>query len=68
MMIEAYVALTEKAKELKEREEGLALTEYVVMLGLITAALVTAVTLFGTNLANAWDGWAVWIADNTGAP
>lgn len=42
-------------------EDGLALTEYVVLLGLLTAAVVTAVNLFGTNLAGIWNEWATWI-------
>ena len=42
-------------------EDGLALTEYVVLLGLLTAAVVAAVNLFGTNLAALWSDWASWI-------
>ncbi|MGG7646069.1 Flp family type IVb pilin [Rhodovulum sp. YNF3179] len=43
-------------------EDGLALTEYVVLLGLLTAAVVVAVNLFGANLAGIWSDWASWIS------
>lgn len=47
--------------QLRDEEEGLALTEYLILLGLLTAAVIAAVTLFGTNLSNVWSGWATWI-------
>jgi pilus assembly protein Flp/PilA len=47
---------------LRDEEDGLALTEYLILLGLLTAAVVTAVALFGTNLSLQWDQWADWIA------
>lgn len=49
-------------------EDGAALTEYIVLLGIITAAVITAVALFGTNLAAAWNAWAVWIGANLNTP
>lgn len=42
-------------------EDGLALTEYLILLGLLTAAVVIAVGLFGDNLGIQWDTWAAWI-------
>lgn len=45
---------------LKE-EDGIALSEYLVVLGLMLGGVITAVTLFGTNLNTAWDNWADWI-------
>ena len=45
----------------RKDESGLALTEYLILLGLLTAAVIAAVLLFGGNLAGAWDAWAVWI-------
>lgn len=50
------------------REDGLALTEYLILLGLLTAAVVAAVGLFGTNLGSSWNGWGGWLSTNTGAP
>lgn len=49
-------------------EDGLALTEYLILLGLLTAAVIAAVLLFGGNLGTAWDGWADWLGLNTSAP
>ena len=43
---------------LRKDRSGLALTEYLILLGLLTAAVITAVALFGTNLAAAWTTWA----------
>jgi len=57
MIIKAITMLQSFRKE----EDGLALTEYLVLLGLLTGAVITAVLLFGTNLAGTWDDWARWI-------
>ena len=42
-------------------EEGIALTEYVMLLGLLAGAVIAAVTLFGENLSDIWDAWATWV-------
>lgn len=42
----------------KHDEDGLALTEYLLLLGLLVGGVIVAVTLFGTNLGNAWNSWA----------
>ena len=52
----------------KKDEDGLALTEYLILLGLLTAAVIAAVILFGGNIATSYDDWAAWIGANTGAP
>lgn len=39
-------------------EDGLALTEYLILLGLLIGGVIVAVTLFGTNLSNSWGLWA----------
>jgi len=49
-------------------EDGLALTEYVVLLGLLVAAVIVAVNLFGQNLAGVWSQWATWIDGVTTPP
>lgn len=68
-MLKLMVALkTLDLKRFKREETGLALTEYLILLGLLTAAVITAVTLFGNNLGTKWNGWAVWIGNLTGAP
>ncbi len=49
-------------------EEGAALTEYLVLIGLITAAAVAATILFGNTLANTFNDWSTWIGTNLNAP
>ncbi|CUH74905.1 Flp pilus assembly protein, pilin Flp [Tritonibacter multivorans] len=44
-----------------KEEDGIALSEYLVVLGLMIGGVIVAVTLFGTNLGIAWDNWADWI-------
>lgn len=41
-------------------EEGLALTEYLILLGLLTAGVIAAVLTIGAELASAWGSWADW--------
>lgn len=38
-------------------EDGLALTEYLVLLGLLIGGIVVAVTAFGDGLDVAWTSW-----------
>jgi len=52
----------------RKDESGLALTEYLILLGLLTAAVIAAVILFGGNLGSSWNAWAVWLGANTNAP
>ncbi|MGC9370864.1 MAG: Flp family type IVb pilin [Paracoccaceae bacterium] len=53
----------------KRDEKGLALTEYLILLGLLTAAVIAAVTLFGEQLGIQWGTWATWMSNaDLGAP
>lgn len=54
------------ARRFRDEDEGLALTEYLVVLGLMIGGVIAAVTLFGTNLNIAWTQWAGWITTNLG--
>ena len=54
-------------RRLRDEEDGLALTEYLILLGLLTITVIVAVGLFGTNLGNQWDTWAKWLV-GLGAP
>ena len=47
-----------------KNEEGLALTEYLILLGLLTAGVIAAVLAIGGSLEEAWEGWSEWFADN----
>lgn len=38
-------------------EDGLALTEYLVLLGLLVGGVIAAVITFRTGLSNAWVSW-----------
>lgn len=60
--------ITHTVARFRKEEDGLALTEYLILLGLLTAAVIVAVTLFGTNLAGAWTDWATWIGGADLAP
>lgn len=55
-------------RRFKSDEEGLALTEYLILLGLLTAAVITAVLIFGGRLGVLWQTWADWLNSLTGAP
>lgn len=55
--------LMNTAIRFKKDEKGIALTEYLILLGLLTGAVITAVLLFGTELGIAWGSWADWIDD-----
>ena len=56
-------AVKRSLSKLWSDRSGLALTEYLILLGLLTAAVIAAVLLFGTHLAAAWDAWATWVGD-----
>ena len=55
-------------RRLRDEEDGLALTEYLILLGLLTAAVIGAVGFFGNSLGDQWQTWAVWIEGLDGAP
>ena len=53
----------------KREEDGLALTEYLILLGLLVGGVVAAVLLIGGDLSAAWNSWSTWFASNNlGAP
>lgn len=69
MIINAYVR--DLVVRFKSDEEGLALTEYVILLGLLTAAVIGAVLLFGGALDEIWRAWVAFISsldNNVPAP
>lgn len=55
-------------RRLRADDDGLALTEYLVVLGLLIGGVIGAVILFGGNLSNAWTAWAGWISGQLGTP
>lgn len=49
------------AARLRKENDGVALSEYLILLGLLVGGVIAAVILFGTNLTTAWNAWAGWI-------
>jgi pilus assembly protein Flp/PilA len=43
-------------------EDGAALTEYLVLLGLLVGGVVAAVIAFGTQLSATWETWDDFVA------
>lgn len=41
-------------------EDGVALTEYLVLLGILIGGVIVAVTTASTNLASAWSSWGTF--------
>jgi pilus assembly protein Flp/PilA len=57
--------LRSQVSRFSKDENGLALTEYLILLGLLTAGVIAAVLLMGTSLGTAWGTWGNWFTDNT---
>jgi pilus assembly protein Flp/PilA len=51
-------ALVNSVRAFAREEDGVALTEYLILLGLLVGGVITAVTLAGTSLSGAWTSWA----------
>ncbi|UWP94190.1 hypothetical protein K3X41_07890 [Aliiroseovarius crassostreae] len=49
----------------RKDEDGIALTEYLILLGLLASAVIAAVLLFGDELGANWETWANWMRDET---
>ncbi|MGX9993117.1 Flp family type IVb pilin (plasmid) [Rhizobium sp. Z1P35] len=61
-------ALVNCVRAFAREEDGVALTEYLILLALLVGGVITAVTLAGTNLAAVWTGWAGWFTTNLAVP
>lgn len=66
MIIKAITMLQSFRKE----EDGLALTEYLILLGLLVGGVIIAVGVLGTNLSTAWTEWSTYFtgANDLGVP
>ena len=53
MIIKAITTL----QSVRRDEDGLALTEYLILLGLLVGASIAAISLIGEDLGLAWDAW-----------
>lgn len=47
-------------------EDGVALTEYLILLGLLVGGVIVTVGLAGTNLNTAWSSWSTFWGGMTG--
>jgi pilus assembly protein Flp/PilA len=50
-------------KDFCRREDGLAMTEYLILLGLLTGGTIAVLVVIGADLSGYWDTWAVWFSD-----
>ena len=53
--------MVEIVRAFAAEEDGGAMTEYIVLLGILVGGVIAAVTLFGTDLNTVWQSWATWI-------
>jgi pilus assembly protein Flp/PilA len=60
MIIKAITTL----QSFRRDEDGLALTEYLILLGLLVGASIAAISLIGEDLGLAWDAWVDFFEDN----
>lgn len=50
----------------RKDEDGLALTEYLVLLALLVAGIIVAVLAYGDAIELAWNNWASWATSTLG--
>jgi pilus assembly protein Flp/PilA len=61
-------ALLSAVRAFAQEEDGVALTEYLILLALLVGGVITAVTLAGDNLAIVWNAWAGWFTAELAVP
>ncbi|MGO6664075.1 Flp family type IVb pilin [Rhizobium ruizarguesonis] len=61
-------ALVNCVRAFAREEDGVALTEYLILLALLVGGVITAVTLAGDNLAAVWTAWAGWFTTSLAVP
>ena len=50
----------------RQEEDGVALTEYLMLLGLLVGGVIAAVIAAGDNLSAAWDAWGTFWTGSLG--
>ncbi|MCK3778960.1 hypothetical protein MZK49_19825 [Ensifer sesbaniae] len=53
-------ALLNKIRAFAREEDGVALTEYLILLGLLVGGVITAVVNAGGELNTAWEDWGTF--------
>ena len=48
-------------RRLVREEDGLALTEYLILLALLAGAVAGSIILFGETLDAGWSTWSTWL-------
>ena len=48
-------------KEFLSDEDGMALTEYLILLGLLLGAVIGAILIYGSIVSGNWEAWANWV-------
>lgn len=61
-------AFVNRVRAFAREEDGVALTEYLILLALLVGGVITAVTLAGDNLAEVWNAWAGWFKTELAVP
>ncbi|MBS3648096.1 hypothetical protein KEU06_05565 [Pseudaminobacter sp. 19-2017] len=56
------------ARAFAREEDGVALSEYLILLGLLVGGVILAVTTVGNNLATTWNTWGTWFSNKLSAP
>ena len=46
-------------------EDGIALTEYLILLGMLIGGVILAVNAAGGNLGNSWTAWSTFFSGLT---
>ncbi|ESY51658.1 MULTISPECIES: hypothetical protein [unclassified Mesorhizobium] len=60
--------LTSMFRAFAREEDGIALSEYLVLLGLLVGGVIASVLAVGTNLSTAWRSWGTWFTTSLSAP
>ena len=63
MMNKLLEKILEKTLQFSEQEDGLALTEYLILLAVVAGAVITAATAFSTTLEAQWTSLTAEIFD-----
>ncbi|WP_052035582.1 Flp family type IVb pilin [Sinorhizobium americanum] len=60
-------AIVAKVSAFAREEDGVALTEYLILLALLVGGVIGTVTAAGGNLSQAWGTWGSWWMDEVSA-
>lgn len=62
-------AFLTKVRAFSREEDGVALTEYLILLGLLVGGVIASVGTIGTQLGIYWGDWATYFtANDMGTP